>query len=60
MNTAGRNSALSPGNTDTVTAFEGVFTSHFLPKTPGHPATAGLELSISTINNSESPHFRLI
>ena len=55
VNVAGRDAAMSPAAADTLTAFEGVFQTHFLPKTAGHPATKGVELAIGTGTNGQPP-----
>lgn len=43
---AARSAAVAPSAADTLSAFEGAFQTHFLPKTAGHPAMRGVELVV--------------
>jgi hypothetical protein len=50
VNTAGRDAAVSPGNSDSLAAFAGVYATHLLPADDGAQVTAGAEIAI-TVNS---------
>ena len=51
VNIASRNAALSPGATDPIGIFAGVYTTHYLPTAEGKNVRSGPELSIATNGN---------
>ncbi len=54
VNTAGRDAAVSPGNSDSLAAFAGTYATHLLPAHDGAQVTAGAEIAI-TVNSQGEP-----
>ncbi|CAL8470616.1 g10158 [Coccomyxa elongata] len=54
VNTAGRDAAVSPGNSDSLAAFAGTYATHLLPAHDGAQVTAGAEIAI-TVNSQGLP-----
>jgi hypothetical protein len=47
VNVAGRDAAISPPASDSLSAYKGTYKTHLLPKNAGYPATKGMDLTIS-------------
>ena len=55
VNVAGRDAALSPPASDSLSAFKGTYKTHLLPKNAGYPATKGMEISIAGQGGQSPP-----
>ena len=56
VNTVGRNAAISPGSSDSLAAFAGVYATHLLPAENDQQVTQGAEIAIKVNNQGESLH----
>ena len=53
MNTAGRDAAVSPGNSDSLAAFAGTYATHLLPADECAQVTTGAEIAINVNSQGE-------
>lgn len=53
VNIASNKAALSPGATDPISKFAGVYTTHYLPSADGKNVRAGPELTITASGSGE-------
>ena len=58
VNTAGRDSAVSPGNSDSLAAFAGTYATHLLPADEAAQVTTGAEIAIN-VNSQGEPGVQL-
>lgn len=54
MNTAGRDSAISPGSSDSLAAFAGTYATHLLPAESDQQVTKGAEIAVKVNAQGES------
>jgi hypothetical protein len=53
VNTAGRDAAVSPGNSDSLAAFAGTYATHLLPADECAQVTTGAEIAINVNSQGE-------
>ena len=56
VNTVSRTAAISPGSSDSLAAFAGVYATHLLPAENDQQVTQGAEIAIKVNNQGESLH----
>jgi len=56
VNTVSRSAAISPGSSDSLAAFAGVYATHLLPAENDQQVTQGAEIAIKVNNQGESLH----